>query len=423
MRKTNLRWLAKNLDFLRVPLNAVERADREGSIPYWGANGIVDHVDQALLDERVVLIGEDGAPFFEREKDVAFVSEGPIWPNNHIHILKPDPKSIDDRYLCYFLNQVEYAKYINGSTRDKLTQSQLGSILVSYPDLVSQISIADFLDRETNHIDHLIKKKLRLSNLLEEKLTDDNLRAVTLGLEPDVELVPEDDLEWTANRPRHWRMVRLKYLFRENTQYSSDGTETLLSLRMNEGLVPHNDVSDKELLPDDLIGYKKVLPGQIVMNRMRAAIGLFGLANNEGIVSPDYSIFNVNREAHAGYFLRLFKTEPMKAAFRLLSKGLGTGHSGFMRLNSDNFGKIRVAVPGFEEQVEISRYVEARIQQVNALGNKNKISIDRLKEFRFALVTAAVMGQIDVETWGKQGQTERRLDQIEEELALREARG
>lgn len=333
-----------------------------------------------------------------------------------------DAREVEPRFWAYYLRNLAVTGFIQSlakGIRERSTDfrwKDAGNLLVNFPNCGAQTAIADFLDRETARIDRLVEKKKRLSILLDEKLTDDVLQAVTIGINASIQLVPENELEWTLYRPEHWRVVRLKHFFRENTQYSVDGEETLFSLRMKEGLVPHNDVSDKEILPDDLIGYKKVFSGQIVMNRMRAAIGLFGLADREGIVSPDYSIFDVSQEAHAGYFLRLFKTEPMKAAFRLLSKGLGTGHSGFMRLNSDNFGRIRVAVPCFEEQQEISRYVEIRISRVTELQNRNQVSIDRLREYRAALITAAVTGQIDVTTWGKAGTTDRRLDRIEAEI-------
>lgn len=315
-----------------------------------------------------------------------------------------------------------FSNAAGGVTRFGLTLDGMKSVVLPCPAPETQKAIADFLDRETARIDQLVEKKQRLTELLGEKLKDDILRAVTLGINPDVELIPEDDLEWTTHRPKHWKLFRLKHFFRENTQYSEDGQEMLFSLRMKEGLVPHNDVSDKEIPPSDLINYKKVFPGQIVMNRMRAAIGLFGLADCEGIVSPDYSIFDVSPKAHAAYFLRLFKSEPMMAAFRLLSKGLGTGYSGFMRLNADNFGRIRVAAPELEEQRLISNYVENRIAQITKLQVQNEQSINRLKEYRSALITAAVTGQIDVTTWAKQGQTDRRLDQIEEDMSVREAR-
>ncbi|MBY6201044.1 restriction endonuclease subunit S [Maritalea mobilis] len=338
----------------------------------------------------------------------------------HLSILRADRRRMIGPFLYWHLlskkSQEDFGNAANGVTRYGLTLGGIKSIPINVPDLATQRQIADFLDRETARIDLLIEQKQRLVALLGEKLEDDILRAVTLGIDPDAELVPEDELEWTSHRPRHWNVYRLKHFFRENTQYSSDGQETLFSLRMKEGLLPHNDVSDKEIPPSDLINYKKVFPGQIVMNRMRAAIGLFGLANSAGIVSPDYSIFDVDSNAHAAYFLRLFKTEPMMAAFRLLSKGLGTGHSGFMRLNADNFGRIRVAVPEYEEQRLISEYVEERIGQITHLQTKNEQSIDRLKEYRSALIAAAVTGQIDVATYAKSGTPDRRLDAIQEEM-------
>lgn len=366
-------------------------------------------------------------PCFENgKKAIAHgLTNGVGFATSEVHIIRPDMRKIDTRFLRYLFCSEDFRadcmKSMTGAGGlRRVSENALLNYRLIITDRSTQKSIADFLDRETAHIDQLIGKKGRLTELLGEKLEDDILRAVTLGIDPDVELVPEDELEWTTHRPKHWKPFRLKYFFRENTQYSKDGQETLFSLRMKEGLVPHNEVSDKEITPIDLIDYKKVSAGQIVMNRMRAAIGLFGLADRAGIVSPDYSIFDVSRKAHAAYFLRLFRSVPMMTAFRLLSKGLGTGHSGFMRLNADNFGRIRVAVPELEEQRSISKYVEDRIGQLAKLQVKNELSIDRLKEYRAALITAAVAGQTDVATWGKQGRTDRRLEQIEERVTERE---
>jgi type I restriction enzyme S subunit len=354
-------------------------------------------------------------------KAVAAVPEGAQdWvASTGFAVLRPN-RDVDQRFLYRVVQSNPFVETVvaasTGVSYPAINPSTLGTISVPLPDRETQRAIADFLDRETARIDQLVEKKQRLVALLEEKLEDDILRAVTLGIDPDTELVPADELEWTSLRPRHWNVCRLKHSFRENTQYSNDGRETLLSLRKKEGLVPHNEVSEKEIPASDLINYKKVVPGQIVMNRMRAAIGLFGLVDSAGIVSPDYSTFDVHSNAHAAYFLRLFKTEPMMAAFRLLSKGLGTGHSGFMRLNADNFGRIRVAVPEYEEQRLISEYVEERIGQISHLQTKNDQSIDRLREYRAALITAAVTGQIDVSEHTRKGDTDRRLDAIEAEM-------
>ncbi len=152
-----LRRIADCWDHLRIPLNAVERGSRPGQIPYWGANKVQDYVDAALVDDDVVLLGEDGAPFFDRLRDVAFRVNEPIWPNNHIHVLKAR-NEVDTRWLAYALNDVDYSLYVAGSTRDKLTQSAMMSIELQVPAPCEQRAIADYLDRETAQIDAFIAK-------------------------------------------------------------------------------------------------------------------------------------------------------------------------------------------------------------------------------------------------------------------------
>ena len=139
-----LRYMADCLDGIRVPLNAEQRSLRLGSIPYWGANSVVDHVDAALVSEPVVLLGEDGAPFFDKPKPVAFFVEEPVWPNNHVHVLRPR-RSTKGAYLAAVLNITEYAHFIDGSTRDKLTQSAMNSIPIPMPPVDEQDSIGRHL--------------------------------------------------------------------------------------------------------------------------------------------------------------------------------------------------------------------------------------------------------------------------------------
>ena len=161
-------WLTECLDGRRVPLNSEERGRMQGDYPYWGANSIVDYVEGWLFDEELVLLGEDGAPFFDRTKPVAFRVSGKIWVNNHAHVLRPR-KSTKAAFLAYTLNCVDYRAFIDGTTRDKLTQGDMNAIPIQCPPLPEQDAIAAFLDRETARIDALVAKKERLIELLQEK--------------------------------------------------------------------------------------------------------------------------------------------------------------------------------------------------------------------------------------------------------------
>ena len=76
-------------DGRRVPLNAAEQAKRQGNFPYYGANGLVDHVNDYIFDGDFVLLAEDGGNFDRPERGVAYEVSGKFWVNNHAHILKP----------------------------------------------------------------------------------------------------------------------------------------------------------------------------------------------------------------------------------------------------------------------------------------------------------------------------------------------
>lgn len=87
-------------DGQRVPLNATERAKRKGNFPYYGANGLVDHVDDYIFDGDYVLLAEDGGNFDKPERGVAYEVSGKFWVNNHAHILKPRGE-MAPRFLRY----------------------------------------------------------------------------------------------------------------------------------------------------------------------------------------------------------------------------------------------------------------------------------------------------------------------------------
>ena len=165
-----LGYVTECLDGRRVPLNAEQRALMQGEYPYWGANSIVDYVDSWLFDESLVLLGEDGAPFFEEDKPVAFHVSGKVWVNNHAHVLRP-ASFISPEFLASALNGVDYSWYIAGATRDKLTQSDMRSIPVQLPPLHEQHAISSYLERETRKLDALASTAGEVVEMLKEYRT------------------------------------------------------------------------------------------------------------------------------------------------------------------------------------------------------------------------------------------------------------
>jgi hypothetical protein len=143
---TRLARITVSLDSRRVPLNREERSHRQGPVPYWGANSIQDHIDDYLFDETLVLVGEDGAPFFDQHRDVAWVIRGKSWVNNHAHVLRA-LHGWSPEYLAQVLSDTDYRYYITGATRDKLTQDALNSIRVPGLPLEEQEAVVRQLAR------------------------------------------------------------------------------------------------------------------------------------------------------------------------------------------------------------------------------------------------------------------------------------
>jgi type I restriction enzyme S subunit len=220
---------------------------------------------------------------------------------------------------------------------------------------------------------------------------------VTQGIKTNTDYKPAG-LNWLKQIPKTWALKRAKSLFEEIDERSETGEETLLSLRMDLGLVPHNEVSQKPIPAENLIGYKIARPREIVLNRMRAASGLVAVTPQHGIVSPDYAVFRALDGADPEYFTLLFKTPLMQTVFRSLSKGLGTGQSGFLRLYSEDFLSIKLPVPPLEEQKAIVAELARDRAETAEVEASLDDSIRLLKKRRAVLITAAVTGQIEPET-------------------------
>lgn len=319
----------------------------------------------------------------------------------HLAFIRPRKEIIDGRFLFRCIQSRPVALQLEleatGVTRYGLPKDAIGLAVLPLPPLPMQTLIANYLDRETARIDGLIAEKGRMLSLLEEKRAALISRVVTRGLGSDVPMKPSGQ-EWLGEIPAHWEVPRAKGLFREVDNRSENGEETLLSLRMGKGLVPHNDVSDKILEASDITGFKKVEPGQMVINRMRAASGLIAVASQSGLVSPDYAIFDVvDEKLCIEYFLELFKTTLLQAVFRSASKGLGTGEQGFLRLYTESFLSLHFPYPPIDEQLAIVTFIERERTEMIAMENLLRRSIELASERRAALITAAVTGQISLE--------------------------
>jgi type I restriction enzyme, S subunit len=143
------------LDRFRKPINSTEREGRQGSVPYYGANGQAGWIDDSIFNEELVLLGEDAIDFADPNARKAYLISGPSWVNNHAHVLRAKPEKVYSYFLAESLNKVDYSQYVSFGTRSKLTQGSMNGIKVLLPPLPEQKRIVDLLSSVDSYIESL----------------------------------------------------------------------------------------------------------------------------------------------------------------------------------------------------------------------------------------------------------------------------
>ena len=188
-----------NRDSERKPISASQRTDVEKIYDYYGASGKIDKIDKYIFDEKLLLIGEDGANLVTRSKPIAFFAEGKYWVNNHAHCIDSPDKSIL-QFICFFINAINLEKYVTGSAQPKMTQDNMNSILVALPPYKEQQLISQQLDIIWASIDKIEFEKENVLKLV------DNAKSKILDLAIRGKLVSQD----SSNEPASVLLERIR---------------------------------------------------------------------------------------------------------------------------------------------------------------------------------------------------------------------
>ncbi len=146
-----------NRDSERIPLSVSTREKLKKTYDYYGASGVIDKVEKFIFDEKLMLIGEDGANLLTRSKSIAFLAEGKYWVNNHAHVIDCGDY-IHLEFVMYYINAISLAKYVTGTAQPKMNQANLNSIPVALPPLSEQKRIVEKIEEMLPYAKQLIKK-------------------------------------------------------------------------------------------------------------------------------------------------------------------------------------------------------------------------------------------------------------------------
>lgn len=323
----------------------------------------------------------------------------------HLSILRADTKKLYGPYLYWHLlskkSREDFGNAANGVTRFGLTLAGIKSIPIYLPDLSTQRAIADFLDRETARIDALIKKKTRFVELMKE-LQNSEVSNTLSRIDAPL---------W---RIRHLGKVKNGAGF--PIEHQGNASNEIPFFKVKHLTV--NGLDQRIIQSDDTITHSTakalratVFPiGTIIFAKIGAALllGRFSMLGVDGCIDNNLAAFVVNPCVADPDFLLL--------CFERLEMPLLVQPGAVPSLATEKFLNQSVPLPSLAVQRNVVSEIREKIQRNEGVVSRTLASIDRLKEYRSALITAAVTGQIDVTKWKRSGSTDRQLDAIQEEV-------
>jgi len=347
------------------------------------------------LDDVVVSIG----PSFGKAMIVPAELEGANLTQGTARVAPG--RGVTSRFLFWTLRgettRQAWDSCCSGATFRALTLETLGTCAVALPSTHEQASIAAFLDHETSKIDSLVAKEERLIELLREQRTALIIHAVTKGIDPSAPM-KDSGVEWLGTTPAQWEIMKVTWLFSigsgttprsEDPAYYGGEVPWITTSELRESVVVATQKSvTKEALRDHP-SLKMHPEGSVAVAMYGATIGRLGILGVAATVNQACCVFSNPRNVDTWFW---FYWLQMRRSY-LISLGYGGGQP---NLSQELLRSIRVPLPPLRDQQAIAQYLDRETARIDALVSKVREVIDRLKELRTALISAAVTGKIDV---------------------------
>jgi type I restriction enzyme S subunit len=396
-------WKVKRLKF-NAPYSNTRFSNKPDNLTYIGLENIESGTGRLLINEPIENV--DSTVSYFNKGDILFGKLRPylakviIAPFNGVStselICFQPTDSYNNLYFFYLLLSSNFIHSVNaltyGTKMPRVNPDQIANFLLSVPPLPEQQKIAEFLDEETSKIDKLITKKERLIELLKEKRTALISHAVTKGLNPDVPM-KDSGVEWLGEIPEHWESLPAFSVVREQN-ISNKGMLERNLLSLSYGNIIRKDIdTDYGLLPESFETYQIVNRGNIIMrltdlqNDKRSL--RVGLVKERGIITSAYLCLDT-RQLISEYAYYLLHSYDITKVFYNMGAGVR------QTMKFVDLRRLPILVPDIQEQQKIAQFLDRETSKIDNLITKTRTSIDHLKEYRTALISAAVTGKIDV---------------------------
>lgn len=332
--------------------------------------------------------------------------QGSLGVSEHEGIVSPayivcriNDATLNRRYLHTLLRSTGFKTYYNQYSYGvrvgqwDMHYEDFKGLEIALPPRDEQDQIVRYLDWQVSKINRLIAAKRKQIAVLQEQQKHRISDAVLRGVGDNISLKDSGE-EWIGEIPEHWNVIRCKYVFSERDERSVAGEEEHLSMSQKYGLVPDSKLDERRMLSESYAGGKICYEDDLVLNRLKAHLGVFALAPQKGVISPDYTVLVPNTERILpAYGEAVLKSDLCRRELRIRVRGI---IEGFWRLYTDDFNTIVIPLPPLGEQQRIMDYLSALNEKFVALKQNLEQEIATLQDFRTRMISDVVTGQVDV---------------------------
>jgi type I restriction enzyme, S subunit len=398
--KIPIHWQTKKLgevcnilDNLRKPINSSERQKRisgkkkKDLFPYYGATGQVGWIDSFITDNEYILVGEDGAPFLDLFKDKAYKIKGKTWVNNHAHILEGKKNTILNDFALHYLNSINYREYVNGTTRLKLTKTNLIDIPFILPPIFEQQAIVSKIEELLSDLENG-KQQLQLA-------------------QQQLKVYRQSLLKWAFEDGllrKGWKKARIKdvaitfggYAFKSG-EFLNNGKYQVLRMgnvrpgriRYNESPVFLNEV-DSAVLNRSLLQFNDVIITQTGTRKKRDYGFTALIQKNNLLVNQRIAVIHFKDSYLPKFFLYYSWTDIFKDQFFENETGnVGQGNVGMRAIT-----ETLIPFCSVNEQQEIVDELESKLIVCDKIEETINLSLQQAETLRQSILKKAFEGKL-----------------------------
>ncbi|MFB7035555.1 restriction endonuclease subunit S [Bacillus altitudinis] len=390
-KKVKLKYLANMRSGDSITSDSI---DGKGSYPVYGGGALRGYTESYTHEGNYILIGRQGANCGSVRQ-----VNGKFFASEHAVVVSHN-SGVDNEWLYYLLESMNLNQYSISAAQPGLAVNTIKNLEVNLPSYDLQIVIRKYIDKKTKIFETIIKQKEDLIELLEEQRQSIITEAVTKGLNPNVKM-KDSGIEWIGEIPEHWGTKKIKYLIQEKLLYGANESAEL----DDEKLPRYIRITDIDELGNLKNETFKSIPLDIA-NKYVVKKGDILLARSGATVGKSYIHKEEKEASYAGYLIKLRARTLELAEYiyyftnsSLYKQWINSIliQATIQNVSAEKYANLSIPVPNDENEIKsILLNIKFKEKEILEVINKLKEQIEKLKEYRQALIYEAVTGKIDV---------------------------